>query len=1066
MTFAPSIAKITRPKASRLTERPRLFAALDEARQVSATWVSAPPGFGKTSLASSYVEQRGFDCLWYRVDEEDADVGNFFYYLNQAGKSLPRHDGDLPSFTPENLPSLGAFARRFFESLYLRLRPAATLVFDDYQELAAESPLHLVLAKAVEHLPEGINILFLSREQPPAGFARLRTHGAVAHIDAEALRLTQGEAQAFAARKGSPGSGQDEINRLNEIAGGWTAGLMLLLERGNLSLPESMPGTATLQVLFDYFSQEIFRNLDPPVQALLLKCALLPEMPVEAVEQVAGTVDASHLLDKLSTRNYFTTRHDGAITVYRFHPLFRAFLLEQAEKTIPRDQIAALRQRAAHALAQGGHTEEVVALLHACGDWQALIQTILTHAEQLSRQGRLQTLESWIRQVPEPLIDETPWLLFWLGSCQLLFDPLKAKATLLRAYALFEAAQEPAGLYLCWSGIATVYYFAFLPAGEALVWISTFEALQRRHPDFPSPAIEARVALGLVSLLRLYRLDHSQLPHWLTRCRSLLNTIEGHTTRLLAGGDLAWCYSWLGKTAEWAALLRELAPLSTADTPPLARLNWLTTSAMYAWHRADTAACAAAVAQALRLADESDVHLLDHYLCVFGVYGALSVGDAAAAQALQSRFEGSVSTLRTADVASFHHVHTLLNIHQGNFRDAEQHARQALAQSEQLGIVFVRFIGHACLAAILAELGHMDEAAKHFEHAARLAKGVDSGPMTHLSLLGKALLEFKRGRQAEALELLRGAIESAKAIGGHYTPFYHRETLAALYALGLEANLEVSHLQAQIRLQCLVPQTPESVPENWPWPVKVYTLGRFSLVVDGEPVNFAHKAQKKPLALLQVLIALGGRDIDELPLAEALASDGNGETLATLSMTLLRLRKLLGHPDAVTFSRGKFSLDPSVCWVDAWAFERGMAGLGEPDPCPQALQKALLLYRGPLLAREPGQPWMLAPRARLHGKYLRGLRQQGDRLEGERDWEAAAHWYQCGIEHDPASEDLYRRLMRCHQARGEPADAIQVYQRCRSMLSMLLGVSPSAETEALRKRLVEQAAPDAESALD
>ena len=104
----PNIAKITRPTALHLLNRPRLFAALDRVRHRAATWVTAPPGFGKTSLASSYVAYHGLDCVWYRADAEDADVGNFFCYLTQAGEALRRHDGNLPTFTPEDLPSVAA----------------------------------------------------------------------------------------------------------------------------------------------------------------------------------------------------------------------------------------------------------------------------------------------------------------------------------------------------------------------------------------------------------------------------------------------------------------------------------------------------------------------------------------------------------------------------------------------------------------------------------------------------------------------------------------------------------------------------------------------------------------------------------------------------------------------------------------------------------------------------------------------------------------------------------------------------------------------------------------------
>ncbi len=1045
--------KITRPKSSRLTERPRLFAALDEARHGSATWMNAPPGFGKTSLASNYREQRELDCLWYRMDAEDADVGSFFYYLKQAGDSFPSSDGDLPAFTPENLLSLDAFGRRFFEKLHQRLPSPALLVFDDYQDVAADAALHGILAKAVEHLPDSVHVLFLSREPPPPAFTRLHGHGAFAHIDGAALQFTQEEAQALGVCKKTC-RGQDEIFRLNELAGGWAAGLTLLLEPSHQPFPERRPDTATLQMLFDYFSQEIFRNLDLSTQTLLLKCALLPEMPIAVVEQVTDSEETSHLLATLSAKNYFTTRHDnGDVAVYRFHPLFRTFLRAQAEKILTHEALAALQKKAALALAHSGYTEDAVTLLHACAEWPTLTHIILTHAEQLARQGRLQTLVSWIQRLPEPVIEESPWLLFWLGSCQLTFDPMVARATLQRAYALFDAADDATGLYLSWAGVATVYLFAWFDSQEALVWIAAFEDLRRRHPDFPSPAIEARATVGLVSLLRLYRLDHSQLLDWINRCRTLLNTIDDHTSRLLAASELTWCYSWLGKIAHGGLLLRELAHLATDDTAPLVRLNWLTSTAMNAWHRADAVGCADTVAQALHLADESDSHAMDLYICLFGVYGALTVGNAAAAQALQPRITDTTLNPRNLDVSSFHHVLTLVNLHLGNFHDAEQHARQALAASEEFRIVFLRFIAHLCLAGVLLELGKLNQAAEHFEHAARWSQGINSAAMTHLCQLGNALLAFKRGHPAEALAHLGGAIENAKIVGGHYTPFYYRETLSGLYVLGLDARLDVDYLQNQIRLQRLVPPSSERAPENWSWPVKIYTLGRFAIAKDGVALTLHAKSSRKPVALLKTLIAHGGRDVHQDKFIAALWQDADDGHHA-FETTVYRLRKLLGA-EVVLFKDGHLSLDARHCWVDCWAFARLLTRVTEAIEAADDLavaqhaQQLLDLYQGPFLDRDRDSPVAIAHSERLRSHLLRTLEKLAHYWTTRENHPNALECYLRALEVEPRAEPIYQRLIQHYHAQGRYPEAIAVYQRCRLALHSLLGVTPSPSTHAL-----------------
>lgn len=1060
----PTIAKITRPTAFRLTERRRLFATMDQARrQGSVTWITAPPGFGKTSLATTYLAQSGCDVLWYRVDEEDADIGNFFHYLSEAGKHRLPHESGLPLFTPENLPSLAAFARRFFERLCARLQNPAALVFDDYHQVEAAAPLHAILANAAAQLPEGVHLLILSREPPPPAFARLRSYGALACIEGEALRLTQEEAHLLALRQGMRANSSKEILQLNKLADGWAAGLTLLLEHnGHLAVPEFWPSSATLQLLFDYFSYEIFAKLDPSVQDCLIKCSLLPEMPTDVVAAMTGYANAALILDQLSTSNYFTTRHDDTATVYRFHPLYRAFLLQQAEERLSHTELAAIRQQAAHHLAQRGHTEEAVALLQACERWEALAQLILAHAEQLVMQGRQQTLIAWIGRLPEALIEATPWLLFWRSACQLLFAPtlVEAKSALLRAYTLFEATQDTVGLYLSWAGIASMYYFTLPPANEALAWIVTFEALQQRYPDIPSPVIEARTALGITTLLRLYQPNHPQWSHWLSRCRGLLHTIADPNTQLLAGSELAWCYSWRGQTVEGVALLRELEPLATApDTALLARLDWRLLTTVYAWHRFDGGCDMTAVAQALQLADESDIHFLDPYIATFGIYSALSTGDMQAAQALLPRL-GSVTALPIVGVATFYQVHSLLKLHQGHFEEAVHYARQALNHIESTGIVFLRFVDHLCYGSALMEQGDLTLADTQFDHAATLVQGVDSGVMHHLLLLGQALMALKRGHTPQALDLLRGAIEKSRTIGGHYTPFYHRESLAALYALGLEANLETACLQEQIRRQRLVPNAPPVDIEAWPWRVKIYTLDRFTVILaDGATLAINSKARKRPLELLKVLIAHGGREVGVQTVVDLLwtESDGdNGEV--ALHTTLYRLRKLLGCEQAVILNDGRLTLNAHLIWLDVWACERLMGRLDSAraeragERMVEYSRKIGALYRRPFM-QERSETWVLEQRQRLHNRFIRTLRATGDYWEQCGQWLPAVELYQRGLELDRSSEELYRRLMIAYRALGYYGEALAVYRRCCSALHTTFGITPSSVTEAVRASL-------------
>jgi DNA-binding SARP family transcriptional activator len=141
----------------------------------------------------------------------------------------------------------------------------------------------------------------------------------------------------------------------------------------------------------------------------------------------------------------------------------------------------------------------------------------------------------------------------------------------------------------------------------------------------------------------------------------------------------------------------------------------------------------------------------------------------------------------------------------------------------------------------------------------------------------------------------------------------------------------------------------------------IYTLGRFELVLDGAPVRFKGRAPMRALELLGALIAAGGRGVSVASLSDALWPDADGfDAYRAFTTTLHRLRRLLSCPEAVRLSAGRVTLDPQLCRVDLWDFERALRAARDP----RAIQDALDLYQGPFLGDDP-RPWALATRARL-----------------------------------------------------------------------------------------------------
>jgi hypothetical protein len=241
-----------------LHPRKRLFRRLDGLRRGHPVpWIAAPAGSGKTSLLVSYVEEREIPCVWYRVDEGDRHAADLFYYVRAAVEARERDRRaavELPSFTPA--ADAAQFARRLFEAVFARLPPGAMLVFDDFHLAPEDSAWQLAVEKALGCVPDGMNVVVLSRRAPPAALARPNVHGEIALLDAAELRLTEDETVALARRRRAR-PGRAELRRIHDRTGGWAAGVCLLL-RSDAAGPETMSVDVDVQPVFDYLASAIF----------------------------------------------------------------------------------------------------------------------------------------------------------------------------------------------------------------------------------------------------------------------------------------------------------------------------------------------------------------------------------------------------------------------------------------------------------------------------------------------------------------------------------------------------------------------------------------------------------------------------------------------------------------------------------------------------------------------------------------------------------------------------------------------------------------------------------------
>lgn len=1059
---APALPKLTVPRPTRLYPRARLFDLLDRARNDHRViWVSAPGGAGKTSLAASYLSARKLPVLWYQVDAGDGDVASFFYYIGIAvRRAAPRYKKPLPLLTPEYLADIPTFTRNYFRELYRRLPDGAVMVLDNYQDAPEDSGLHDVLHIAMQEVPADQNLLVLSRVEPPAVLARLRLCDHAACLDWGKMQLTAEETAGISAVRLGSQLDIQTLHRLHEHAHGWAAGVVLLLEQTRGAERFDADQLLTDQkLLFDYFAGEILQRSAPTVQKFLLKTALFPKFTVTAAEALTDIAESQAILNDLTRRNYFTVRHAGTDEdSYEYHPLFRQFLLTQLHNLLSPSDLVQLRHRGAQLLEKAGSLGEAVDLYRLAYDWDAMTRLILANAPALLQQSRHQTLARWIGQLPAAVVGPDPWLMYWRGLCHVLFAPLEARRDLERAYAAFETRDDAAGLYLSWATIIDSFLIEWTNFKPMDKWITAFESLRVRHPRFPSPEIEARAVFAAIGVLSYLRPDHPELPAWVARAEQLLDSIADMNQRILSGMVLHLYYLWLGRydqAAEFGALLP-----ANADVEPQCRIIQLMLQATNQWCFGDPRASFLLVEEGWRIIESHGLRYWGYLLWAQGVYAGCACSDLESASRYLEQMTPLAGGRGRVDVALYHHLASMVAWHRQDLSSAITHAETSLRIAEEIGQVFAEASCQFMVATVSFAQGEPEKATLHLTATRRLGKRMRSAWIAYMCHMGEAYFAFHEGRHDKSLQFLRLALAMARERGTPSLPWMPHAVLARLYATALEQDIEPDQVRALIRKFGIAPDDNTCLPDTWPFRVKLYVLGRFSLLVDASPLKFSTKTQKKPLELLKALVAFGGRDVNETKLAEALWPQTDGDVAAqSVATTLHRLRKLIGE-EAIERREGRLTLNPRHVWLDTWAFDRQAAMLEAAcrqqrvDEISRLIDGLLRLYRDDFLMGENDTPWALAMRERLRGKCLRLLETAVGCLQQGQQPARALACYQKAIEIDPLAEGFHQGLMRCYHALGRRAEALATYERCRQLLAARFGIAPSPQTEALYRQIL------------
>lgn len=1053
-------AKVTPPLLGKVYARRRLYSALN-AGDSRLVWIEGPPGAGKTTLAAGYLKWCGRAVLWYQLDAADEDPASFFHYMGLAARRVaPRRRRPLSQLAAEQAAGVQAFAQRYFEVLDRILPADVALVFDNVHELQIDGPLHSIIVAGIERLNATRTVMLLSRAAPPPAYLRLGINRRLKHVDWQMLRLNEEETAGITALLVGKGR-EAPVHHLHDRTQGWIAGLILLLESaGGAGSDTPAPQAAGMRTLFDYFAAEILARLAPGVRRFLMLTAFFPGFTAPMAEQITGNTRARALLKEFVRLHRFTEERDEGTANYQYHPLFREFLFDHARACWSTAEHAVHAGHAARILEEAGQSESAWHLYREIGDWRSIVNLVLREAPLLVARAQFPTLLHRLAGLPPEMAESEPWIHYWLGMCHLLQAPLKARKSLESAYAGFERRDDAHGLYLSWAAISQSFVVEWANFSAIDPWIAVFVRLHQRHPEFPTPQIERTVVGSLVVALTSRQMNHPMLPAWLVRAERISARSDRAEPPTWWELQLAWYYLWMGQHRRAERAADRFVAIDGQAVSPVLRLFSCLAQAPFQWCFGDAGLAVKLADEGLAVADRYGFAPFEYRLLRQGLYATLARGRTDAAEVYLRRMQALVGHHGRLDSAFFHHASAMTRAQQGDIESAGQHAAEALRLARESGhqfsiasCVYVQFN----VALLRDDLATVEA---RFAELRALAMATRSRTLVLWSRTSAALLALRSGGHRDCITTVAKALRASRRLCGYSQPWVPQHSLARLYAFALAHGIEAHHAGTMIRrLDIAAPDT-IAVPETWPYPVRIHTLGRFRVLIGGRPLTFSTKVQRKPLDLLKMLVSLGGREVRESLVCESLWPDAEADAAArALTSTLHRLRRLLGE-ESVHRQNGLLTLDPRRCSVDAWALERVLAALA--DACrgtdPQQVfalaGRVLESYPGMFLQDEDDIPRVLVTRERLHARLLRHVEAAARRLVEDAHFEQAIACYQRAIEVDPLRESLYRGLIECLLAARQPAEALRAFDRCRRVLASELQVAPSSGTRLLVRHLL------------
>jgi len=392
--------------------RPRLIERLNEGLSRKLTLISAPAGFGKTTLLSDWTRQSAAPVAWVSLDAGDNDPARFWAYFIAALQTIHQGIGAaaLAMLHSSQPPPIETLLTALINEIAQIPGPFA-LVVDDLHVIAGQ-PIHGALTFLLDNLPPQMHLFLSGRADPPWPLARLRARREMTELHAGDLRFTSKEAASFLNKVMKLDLSPEAVTALGERTEGWIVGLQMaaLSMQGRTDVSGFIQAfSGSHRFILDYLVEEVLDRQPRDVQEFLLKTSILERMSAPLCNATTGMDNGQALLAQLEQANLFLVPLDDERRWYRYHHLFADLLRNQLQQAQP-DQVPALHRRASEWYESKGQIVEAVGHALLAGDVERIEHLVAGNALAVIYHGELATVARWLDALPGEVMRSRPRL--------------------------------------------------------------------------------------------------------------------------------------------------------------------------------------------------------------------------------------------------------------------------------------------------------------------------------------------------------------------------------------------------------------------------------------------------------------------------------------------------------------------------------------------------------------------------------------------------------------------------------------------------------------------------------